>query len=275
MRLFEMIGSRYGVADASATQALLPKWFEGRFGSRLLAAQRKLCGNLSVPPGFRLLHLGVSPCHGVADRFALPCRFSFTQEPATGIDGASRFDALPLPSDTFDLVVLHHALDFCAQPQRVLAEAARVIRPGGRIVLIGFNPYSLLGVGKWLLAPWHVAGVWRHNSLRRSRVSDWLVVLGFALNSVQDSLAPGIRSGGGAGRTARRWRSCLLWRPHSFYMVTGRKRAVPLQPLVDLPWLPRRLAGMGTALANAPAAVAPNRPVAQERSADAMCGRAS
>lgn len=247
MRLFEIIASRYDVAEASATQGLLPKWFAGAFGSRLLAAEREQCGTLSLPPGFRLLHLGVSPCHGVADCFVLPCRFSFTQEPATGVDGACRFDALPLPSDTFDVVVLHHALDFCAQPQRVLAEAARVIRPGGRVVLIGFNPYALPGIGKWLLAPWHAAGVWRHNSLRRSRVSDWLVVLGFAVNPVRDSTPPGARPAGGvSGRAASWWRNCLPRKPRGFYVVTGRKLAVPLQPLVDLPWLPRRLAGMGT-----------------------------
>ncbi|MBK8131803.1 MAG: class I SAM-dependent methyltransferase [Gammaproteobacteria bacterium] len=105
-----------------------------------------------------MAHLGVSPRHGVADCFTQPCRFTFVQETDAGADAVSRFDALPLPSDTFDVVVLHHALDFCQQPQRVLAEAARIIRPGGRIVPIGLSPYSLLGLGKWLLAPWHAAG---------------------------------------------------------------------------------------------------------------------
>lgn len=211
-----------------------------------------------MPAGFRLLHLGVAPEHGVADCFSLPCRFSFTQEPAIGVDGVGRFDALPLPSDTIDVVVLHHALDFCRQPQRVLAEAARVIRPGGRIVLIGLNPYSLPGVGKWLLAPWHGAGVWRHNSLRRSRVSDWLVLLGFALGSASEPRMQGARQGiRSAGATAPWWEGALLSRPRSFYVVTGSKRAVPLQPMVDVPWLPRRLAGMGTALGRASAAATP------------------
>ena len=259
-------GSRYRVADASATQAAVTKWFDGALGRSLLAAQRNLCCRLSVPPGFRLLHLGVSPRHGVADCFSLPCRFTFTQEPGPGVDGVSRFDALPLPSDTFDLVVLHHALDFCRQPQRVLAEAARVIRPGGRIVLIGFNPYSLLSIGKWLLAPWRPAGVWRHNSLRRSRIADWLVLLGFALDTRSEPPGSGADSEARIAIPVARFREHLPLRgPCSFYVVTGCKRTIPLQPLAGLPWLPHRLAGLGSALNRAPAAAAPGDRVAKRR----------
>jgi ubiquinone/menaquinone biosynthesis C-methylase UbiE len=43
--------------------------------------------------------------------------------------------ALPFDPDSFDLVVLMHALTYAAKPAQAVAEAARVLRPGGRLLL--------------------------------------------------------------------------------------------------------------------------------------------
>lgn len=43
--------------------------------------------------------------------------------------------ALPFEDGHFDLVVLMHALTYAARPQVAVAEAARVLRPGGRLLL--------------------------------------------------------------------------------------------------------------------------------------------
>ena len=43
--------------------------------------------------------------------------------------------ALPLADDSFDLVVLMHALTYAAKPAQAVAEAARVLRPGGQLLL--------------------------------------------------------------------------------------------------------------------------------------------
>ncbi len=43
--------------------------------------------------------------------------------------------ALPFPDGHFDLVVLMHALTYAARPAVAVAEAARVLRPGGRLLL--------------------------------------------------------------------------------------------------------------------------------------------
>lgn len=42
---------------------------------------------------------------------------------------------LPFPDAHFDLVVLMHALTYADQPAQAVAEAARVLRPGGRLLL--------------------------------------------------------------------------------------------------------------------------------------------
>ena len=44
--------------------------------------------------------------------------------------------ALPFAGASFDSVLMFHTLTYAADPARVLAECARVLRPGGRLVLL-------------------------------------------------------------------------------------------------------------------------------------------
>lgn len=49
--------------------------------------------------------------------------------------------ALPLPDARFDHVFLMHALAYTRRPQVVVAEAARLLRPGGRLVVAALNAH--------------------------------------------------------------------------------------------------------------------------------------
>ena len=48
---------------------------------------------------------------------------------------------LALPARSVDLVVLHQVLHFADDPVAVLREVARVLRPGGRLLLADFAPH--------------------------------------------------------------------------------------------------------------------------------------
>jgi SAM-dependent methyltransferase len=50
--------------------------------------------------------------------------------------------ALDLADDVVDLVVLHHVVHFLDDPDRALAEAGRVLRPGGTLAVVDFVPHS-------------------------------------------------------------------------------------------------------------------------------------
>ncbi|CAA7616821.1 Transcriptional regulator, ArsR family [Magnetospirillum sp. LM-5] len=50
---------------------------------------------------------------------------------------------LPLADSSADAVTIHQVLHYAAEPARVVAEAARVLRPGGLLVLVDLAPHAL------------------------------------------------------------------------------------------------------------------------------------
>ena len=51
--------------------------------------------------------------------------------------------ALPLPSGTTDLVLIHQLLHYAQQPAAAIAEAARLLTPGGRLLIVDFATHEL------------------------------------------------------------------------------------------------------------------------------------
>lgn len=50
---------------------------------------------------------------------------------------------LPFPSGSMDCVVIHQVLHFAESPAEAVAEAARTLRPGGRLAVVDFAPHLL------------------------------------------------------------------------------------------------------------------------------------
>jgi ArsR family transcriptional regulator len=50
--------------------------------------------------------------------------------------------ALPLASETADSVIIHQVLHYAQQPDAAIVEAARLLAPGGRLLVVDFGPHE-------------------------------------------------------------------------------------------------------------------------------------
>jgi ubiquinone/menaquinone biosynthesis C-methylase UbiE len=80
------------------------------------------------------------------DRSSEMLRLARVKLEAAGISGASLRQgdmyALPLPDESFDSIILHQVLHFAQQPGAAIAEAARVLSPGGCLLVIDFAQHE-------------------------------------------------------------------------------------------------------------------------------------
>lgn len=80
------------------------------------------------------------------DRSPEMLRLARNRLDAAGLDrarvAAGDMYALPLADAACDTLVLHQVLHFADDPAAVLAEAARVLRPGGRLLVVDLMPHS-------------------------------------------------------------------------------------------------------------------------------------
>jgi ubiquinone/menaquinone biosynthesis C-methylase UbiE/DNA-binding transcriptional ArsR family regulator len=89
---------------------------------------------------------------------------------------------LALPRDTFDVVIIHQVLHFLDDSARAIREAARVLRPGGRLLVIDFAPHDLE-----FLRDEHAH---RRLGFAAEAVTQWLEAAGLGIMR-QETLPPG------------------------------------------------------------------------------------
>lgn len=150
-------------------------WFDTPLGQHLLfREQRYFDDAVSDVFGFHAVQVGL-PNIDFLRNSRIPLRVNCAVEPPSQVRADPMF--LPFQSQSLDLLLLPHVLEFSANPHQVLREAERVLRPEGRLVLAGFNPRSLWGLAR--VAQGGERGYpWNGNFLNISRVKDWMVLLG-------------------------------------------------------------------------------------------------
>lgn len=84
---------------------------------------------------------------------------------------------LPVASQTIDLLLLPHVLEFSGQPHQILREVERVLMPEGQVIISGYNPFSLWGLRR--LLPYNARSYpWYGRFIGLPRLKDWLALLG-------------------------------------------------------------------------------------------------
>lgn len=99
-----------------------------------------------------------------------------------GCDCALKVNAkafnLPIQTESMDLVILPHLLEFDAQRFQTMREVNRVLKPGGELIILNFNPFSL-SVRFQFLWDRKFANSWRAHFISRGRILDWLKLMNF------------------------------------------------------------------------------------------------
>jgi SAM-dependent methyltransferase len=95
-------------------------------------------------------------------------------------------------TQSIDLVLLPHVLEFAEEPHAILREVDRVMMPEGRLVILGFNPWSLWGL-RSALGFSRNEHPWNGRFLSLLRVKDWLALLGFEVAGPPHRLRAALR----------------------------------------------------------------------------------
>lgn len=162
------------------------------------------------------------------------------QDAALKINGKAC--SLPIQSESMDLVIVPHLLEFDARRFQTMREVNRVLKPGGELVVLSFNPLSPY-VRFQFLWDKKLTDSWRAHFISRSRMQDWLKLMNFELiNSAEFGLDRFVihqRQFAGAG-------GCFSM-AYGFKAVKRQFSLIPLTPVLQTQ---SRLATMGVGIEN-------------------------
>lgn len=102
--------------------------------------------------------------------------------------------APPLPRGGFDLVLIHQVLHYLDDPARALGQAARLVAPGGRLLVVDFAPHAIESLRE--------RQAHRRLGFSHEQMQTWLAEAGIGLEQVLDLPPP---PGAAEGLTVTMW----------------------------------------------------------------------
>ncbi len=160
-------------------------WLSSTLGQTVLTEENRLLSSaVRRMHGDTLLWAGVSAGTACLSRrsmvrhrvFVAPSGVSDAELKRADADDMSpiscQLGELPLRNNCIDALVLHHTLELASDPRAALREAARVLKPGGQMVICAFNKLGLFSCCRALASV-------PSDYVNAVRLGDWLDVLGF------------------------------------------------------------------------------------------------
>lgn len=169
--------------DTNNIWSQLQGWYQTAAGRRLMELERRQLGQV-LPNlfGYHLLQVGylgredMTAASRISHRVVMSACGNTVPEHVVQCCGQS--SQLPIATDSVDVVVLSHVLEFSSYPHEVLREVDRILVPEGHVIILAFNPYSLWKSWRWLYS-WSRKIPWCGKFLSATRLRDWLALLGF------------------------------------------------------------------------------------------------
>ncbi|HLP99150.1 MAG TPA: class I SAM-dependent methyltransferase [Sideroxyarcus sp.] len=153
----------------------LSEWFATEQGSYVLTREQDYFDRTVADIfGFNAVQLG-APEQDFLRNSRIPLRFNAGNQ--SGNTVRLICTELPFASDSMDLVLLPHVLEFSDNPHQIIREAERVLMPEGSLIISGFNPFSLWGLHRALGRKQGYP--WSGQFITLLRMKDWLALLGF------------------------------------------------------------------------------------------------
>ncbi|MFS2002204.1 class I SAM-dependent methyltransferase [Duganella sp. CT11-25] len=212
----------------------LEGWLQTPAGVYLRAWEQTCLDNLTADIfGYNAVQIGMPqidalaanrmPYKILADRKVRPA-----QDMVRAVDLTLDYTELPFASQSIDLLVLPHVLEFSTDPHQVLREVERVLIPEGQVIICGFNPASLWGARHVLRRVGGTSFLPRTEELiSMPRMKDWLKLLNMgASQSHFGCYAPACRTEKWLHRYAFMDNAGPRWWPYfgGVYIVQAIKR---------------------------------------------------
>ena len=158
-------------------------WFSTPLGQYLLGRERAYFDRIVADLfGYNALQIGLPEFDMLhVSRIPLRCHVA----PRGDVDLAADPKDLPIASNSIDVVLLPHVLEFDEHPHQILREVHRVLMPEGRVVISCFNPWSLWGFRRLLRRTQGYP--WDGRFINLPRMKDWLALLGLEVVAGQMS----------------------------------------------------------------------------------------
>ncbi|AZY50289.1 class I SAM-dependent methyltransferase [Bordetella avium] len=240
------------MAETTAPIVELAEWFQTPPGKYALAWERaRFDEEVADVFGYYAWQMGLADPDLLANN-RMPFKAwvgadLFTSDTAWPARVQAQPELLPFESQSVDLLVLPHMLECAEAPHEVLREVERVLVPEGRVVISGFNPWSLWGVRNALpgMEAWLPVPLKSQVSLPRLR--DWLKLLSFEVDRGHyGCFIPACRNESWIKRwhfmegLGKRW-----WRVGgAVYVVSAVKRVSGMR-LIGPAWKKKRKAAQG------------------------------
>lgn len=223
----DAVRSRRSVAAADYFEQIAPIWDEERsLHAAADTVEAAILDAIDDQPIGRMLDVGTGTARMVqllADRaeraVGLDASHSMLSVARANLErsGAANWElrqgdvhSPPLDAASFDLVVIHQVLHYLDDPSRAIGEAAKLVAPGGRLLVVDFAPHR----HDFLRAAAH-----RRLGFTHQQLVDWFDQSGFDCSTIADVEPPA----GEDGLTVTIWLATN--RTHAIATTTQREVA--------------------------------------------------
>ena len=230
----------------SSVRERVLSWFMSPLGRLIIEHERMVLEKI-LPDlfGYHFMQLGLvhdgalMKCTRINHHFI--AQLSEEGKASDGVALRCNADSLPIASDSVDVVVLSHVLEYSDTPHKILREIERILIGEGHLIIVGFNPWSLMGIWRLLLAWWDEPP-WCGHFFSYNRIRDWFTLLDFELISLDRTFyRPPFQNQKIMAKLQFMEKiGKYCWKIFGgVYVIVIRKRVVPLTPVKDL-WNKRR-----------------------------------